>query len=90
MASDHFRCRQIPLASSLNGDEDLTRGTIEELMRTKRHKKGSMRYRQVRRMLAAFSAISRYSRFFRPEQARFGRQLNPKFQGDFVFPDSAS
>jgi hypothetical protein len=41
-------------------------------------------------MLAAFSAISRYSRFFRPEQAKFRRQLNPKFQGDFVFPDRAS
>jgi hypothetical protein len=90
MACDHFRCRQIPLASSLHGDEDLIRKSVEELIRIEQHKKVGLRYQRLRRMLAAFSAISGYSRFFRPEQATLRRQLTPKFQGYYVFPDRAS
>jgi len=41
-------------------------------------------------MVITFLAISRYSGFNRPEQAKFERQLNPKFQSDFILPDNAS
>ena len=35
-------------------------------------------------------AISRYSGYFGPEQAKFERQFHPEFQSDFSFPGNAS
>jgi len=59
-------------------------------MRVERYKESSVRYQRLREEFPVFSAVSGYSRFFKPEQAKFERQLNPKFQSDFVFPDRAS